>query len=79
MRSPLFGSNGLEEKRYSLLIRLRRLNLYRSYKDCPGEIKVSIAVTGPGDLVIGDDDDLPCVPFDQAEGVSIGVYPDISC
>ncbi|MCK9747130.1 hypothetical protein LT699_11045 [Pseudomonas syringae pv. syringae] len=82
MRSPLFGSNGPKEKRYSLLIRLRRigrrhLNLYRSCKGCPGEIKVSIAlggmVIGPGDLVIGDDD-LPCVPFDQAEGVSILMY-----
>lgn len=31
-------------------------------------------VIEPGDLVIGDDDGLLCVPFDQIEGVSILVY-----
>ncbi|MGH8387859.1 MAG: RraA family protein [Pseudomonas sp.] len=39
------------------------------YKDGPGEINVPIAIDGmviePGDLVIGDDDGLLCVPFDQ--------------
>ena len=41
------------------------------YKDGPGEINVPIAIDGmviePGDLVIGDDDGLLCVPYDQAE------------
>jgi regulator of RNase E activity RraA len=40
------------------------------YKDGPGEVNVPIALDGmviePGDLVIGDDDGLLCVPFDQA-------------
>lgn len=39
------------------------------YKDGPGEINVPIAIDGmviePGDLVIGDDDGLLCVPFDE--------------
>jgi RraA family protein len=39
------------------------------YKDGPGEINVSIAIDGmviePGDLMLGDDDGLLCVPFDQ--------------
>ncbi|AZF26205.1 MULTISPECIES: RraA family protein [unclassified Pseudomonas] len=39
------------------------------YKDGPGEINVPIAIDGmviePGDLIIGDDDGLLCVPFDQ--------------
>lgn len=43
------------------------------YKDGPGEINVPIAIDGmviePGDLVIGDDDGLLCVPFDQAEAL----------
>ena len=38
------------------------------YKDGPGEINVPIALDGmviePGDLVIGDDDGVLCVPFD---------------
>ena len=38
------------------------------YKNGPGEINVPIAIDGmviePGDLVIGDDDGLLCVPFD---------------
>ncbi|QAU48876.1 RraA family protein [Bradyrhizobium guangzhouense] len=43
------------------------------YKNGPGEINVAIAIDGmviePGDLIIGDDDGLLCVPFDQTEGV----------
>ena len=43
------------------------------YKDGPGEINVRIALDGmvvePGDLIIGDDDGLLCVPFDQVEEV----------
>jgi regulator of RNase E activity RraA len=43
------------------------------YKDGPGEINVPVAIDGmvvaPGDLVIGDDDGLLCVPYDQVEGV----------
>lgn len=43
------------------------------YKSGPGEINVPIAIDGmviePGDLVIGDDDGLLCVPFDQTEEV----------
>ncbi|MET4579227.1 RraA family protein [Ottowia thiooxydans] len=38
------------------------------YKDGPGEINVPIAIDGmviePGDLVIGDDDGVLCLPFD---------------
>ena len=38
------------------------------YKDGPGEINVAVALDGmviaPGDLVIGDDDGVLCVPFD---------------
>jgi regulator of RNase E activity RraA len=41
------------------------------YKDGPGEINVPISIDGmvicPGDLIIGDDDGMLCVPFDQAE------------
>lgn len=43
------------------------------YKDGPGEINVPIAIDGmviePGDLVIGDDDGLLCVPLDQVAEV----------
>lgn len=39
------------------------------FKDGPGEINVPIALDGmviePGDLMLGDDDGLLCVPFDQ--------------
>ena len=39
------------------------------YKDGPGEINVPVAIDGmviaPGDLVLGDDDGLLCVPYDQ--------------
>src|SRR5437016_3176780 len=38
------------------------------YKDGPGEINVPVALNGmviaPGDLIIGDDDGLLCVPYD---------------
>ena len=43
------------------------------YKNGPGEINVPIAIDGmviaPGDLVLGDNDGLLCVPFDQTEAV----------
>ncbi|MBP1884671.1 RraA family protein [Sinorhizobium mexicanum] len=43
------------------------------YKDGPGEINVPISLGGmiiePGDLMLGDDDGLVCVPFDQVEEV----------
>ena len=43
------------------------------YKDGPGEINVPIAIDGmvvePGDLMLGDDDGLLCVPYDQAATV----------
>ncbi|WP_419897368.1 RraA family protein [Roseomonas sp. USHLN139] len=39
------------------------------YKDGPGEINVTIAIDGmviePGDLIVGDEDGLLCVPFDD--------------
>jgi RraA family protein len=43
------------------------------YKDGPGEINVPIAIEGmvihPGDLIVGDDDGVVCVPFDDCEEV----------
>jgi len=43
------------------------------YKDGPGEINGVIAIDGmtiaPGDLILGDDDGLLCVPFDQTEAL----------
>ncbi|ABD88262.1 RraA family protein [Rhodopseudomonas palustris] len=43
------------------------------YKNGPGEINVPIAIDGmvieSGDLIIGDDDGLLCVPFDQTDAV----------
>lgn len=43
------------------------------YKDGPGEINVPVALGGlvvePGDLVLGDDDGLLSVPFEEAEAV----------
>jgi regulator of RNase E activity RraA len=43
------------------------------YKSGPGEINVPVAIDGmviaPGDLVLGDDDGVLCVPFDQVEEV----------
>ena len=48
------------------------------YKDGPGEVNVPIAVGGmviePGDLVIGDEDGLLCVPFDQVGEVYDRAY-----
>jgi regulator of RNase E activity RraA len=43
------------------------------YKDGPGEINVPIAIDGmviePGDLIVGDDDGLVCVPYDHTGSV----------
>jgi len=43
------------------------------YKDGPGEINVPISLGGmiiePGDLVLGDEDGLVCVPYDETETV----------
>jgi RraA family protein len=43
------------------------------YKDGPGEINVPIAIDGmviePGDLVIGDEDGVLCVPYDDVAGL----------
>lgn len=43
------------------------------YKDGPGEINVPVALDGmvvePGDLIVGDDDGLVCVPFGETEEV----------
>ena len=43
------------------------------YKDGPGEINVPVAIDGmviaPGDLIIGDDDGLLCVPRQEAETI----------
>lgn len=43
------------------------------YKDGPGEINVPIAIKGmvihPGDLILGDDDGVVCVPLDDGERV----------
>lgn len=43
------------------------------YKDGPGEINVPIAIDGmviaPGDLVLGDDDGLLCIPFAEVDAV----------
>jgi regulator of RNase E activity RraA len=43
------------------------------YKNGPGEINVPIAIDGmviaPGDLMLGDDDGLLCVPFDDLDAV----------
>jgi regulator of RNase E activity RraA len=43
------------------------------YKDGPGEINVTVAMDGmviePGDLVIGDDDGILCIPYDAAEAI----------
>jgi RraA family protein len=43
------------------------------YKDGPGEMNVTIAIEGmviePGDLILGDDDGLVCVPYDDVETV----------
>ncbi|GAB2907302.1 RraA family protein [Paralcaligenes ginsengisoli] len=43
------------------------------YKNGPGEINVSISLDGmivePGDLIVGDEDGLLCVPFDHIDAV----------
>ncbi|QNP50433.1 RraA family protein [Diaphorobacter aerolatus] len=43
------------------------------YKDGPGEINTPIAIGGmviePGDLVIGDEDGILCVPFDEVSAL----------
>jgi regulator of RNase E activity RraA len=43
------------------------------YKDGPGEVNVAIAIDGmviePGDLILGDDDGLVCVPFAQTDAI----------
>lgn len=43
------------------------------YKNGPGEINVPIAIDGmvvePGDLIVGDDDGIVCVPFFELEAV----------
>jgi RraA family protein len=43
------------------------------YKDGPGEINVPVAVDGmviePGDLVLGDDDGLLCIPFAETDAI----------
>jgi RraA family protein len=43
------------------------------YKDGPGEINVPVAIEGmvinPGDLMIGDEDGLLCVPYEHVEDV----------
>lgn len=45
------------------------------YKDGPGEINGVIALDGmtiaPGDLILGDDDGLLCVPYDQTEALYV--------
>ncbi|KAA0588413.1 RraA family protein [Azospirillum lipoferum] len=46
------------------------------YKDGPGEINVPISIDGmiitPGDLMLGDDDGLVCVPLADAEAIYAG-------
>jgi len=48
------------------------------YKDGPGEINVPIAIDGmvidPGDLIIGDEDGLLCVPFDDIERLLVAAH-----
>lgn len=43
------------------------------YKDGPGEINVAIALNGmviqPGDLMLGDDDGVLCVPYEETRTV----------
>ena len=43
------------------------------YKDGPGEINVPVSIDGmvfePGDLVIGDNDGILCIPFDHVDAV----------
>jgi len=48
------------------------------YKDGPGEINVPVSLDGmviePGDLVIGDEDGLLCIPFDEVAAVYAVAY-----
>lgn len=43
------------------------------YQSGPGEVNVPIAIAGmviePGDLIVGDDDGLLCIPYDQTDEV----------
>jgi RraA family protein len=43
------------------------------YKDGPGEINVPVSIDGmviePGDIVLGDEDGILCIPFDDAEAI----------
>jgi RraA family protein len=43
------------------------------YKDGPGEINVPVALDGmvinPGDLILGDEDGLLCIPFDDTAAI----------
>ena len=68
-------------------IRAQRLPVYAAgithrgpYKDGPGEVNVTIAIGGmtiaAGDLIIGDDDGVLCVPVDDADEIYIAAAPD---
>lgn len=43
------------------------------YKDGPGEVNVPISINGmviePGDLIVGDEDGVLCVPFDDIDAI----------
>lgn len=43
------------------------------YKDGPGEINVPVAINGmvisPGDMIVGDEDGLLCIPFEEVDAV----------
>ena len=43
------------------------------YKDGPGEVNVAVAIDGmvvqPGDLIVGDDDGVLCIPLAEAERI----------
>lgn len=47
------------------------------YKDGPGEINVPVAIAGmvvhPGDLIVGDDDGVLCIPFADVGAVYVAV------
>jgi regulator of RNase E activity RraA len=51
------------------------------YKDGPGEINVPIAVDGmviePGDLIVGDEDGLLCIPYAHAADIYKAAYKKI--
>ncbi|MBP2309620.1 RraA family protein [Azospirillum melinis] len=46
------------------------------YKNGPGEVNVPVAIDGmvvaPGDLILGDDDGVLCVPYDDLDAVYAG-------